>query len=147
LLLGLGGGSVIKSLRRVFHYELGIVAVEIDPVIIQIANDEFGVIADERTEIVCADAFEYVTGNNKKFDLIIIDLFIDNRVPEKLFSIEFWERVKARVRSNGSIIFNSINENSKVFEPIRSQLKWRFLIREYENVEKVNHLLIAKSRQ
>jgi spermidine synthase len=66
LLLGLGGGSVIKSLRHVFHYESGIVAVEIDPVIIQIATEEFGVIADDRTEIVCADAFEYVTGNAKK---------------------------------------------------------------------------------
>jgi len=147
LLLGLGGGSVIKSLRQVFHYELGIVAVEIDPVIIQIATKEFAVIADYRTEIVCADAFEYVAGDSKKFDLIIVDLFIGNRVPEKFISMEFWERVKAKVRNNGSIIFNSINENSKVFEPIRSQLRGRFLISEYENVEKVNHLLIARSRQ
>jgi spermidine synthase len=43
-----------------------------------------------------------VTGNVEKFDLIIIDLFIEKRVPEKLFSIEFWEKVKVKVRNNGS---------------------------------------------
>jgi hypothetical protein len=50
--------------------------------------------------------------------------------------------VKAKVRNNCSIIFNSINENSEVLEPIRRQLKCGFVISEYENVVKVNHLLM-----
>jgi spermidine synthase len=147
LVLGLGGGSVIKSLREVFNYRLGIVAVEIDPSMIEIADKEFGITAGYQTEIVCSDAYEYVVKNSSKFDLIIIDLFIDIKVPEKFVSMEFWNSVKTKVRYNGSIIFNSIDVNNKTFEQIKSQLRWEFVIREYENVEKTNHLLIAKWRQ
>lgn len=146
LVLGLGGGSIIKSLRQVFEYELGIVAVEIDPVIIQIANKEFGVLPDYRTEIVCTDAYDYVVTDPSKFDLIIIDLFIDTRVPEKFVSQDFWKRIKTKVRDNGCIIFNSINESSLTIESIKNELKWGFVINEYNNVEKANHLLIARCR-
>ena len=147
LVLGLGGGSVIRSLREVFEYKHGIVAVEIDPVIIQIASKEFGVRADDQTEIVCTDACEYMAKDFRKFDLIIVDLFIDNKVPEKCLSMEFWKNVKSKVEYNGSIIFNSINVSGKTFDQIKSQLRWEFVLTEYENVEKVNHLLVAWWRQ
>lgn len=147
LVLGLGGGSVIKSLREVFNYELGIIAVEIDPVVIDIAGKEFGVHADYRTEIVCSDAYEYIINNPKKFDLIIIDLFIDNRVPEKFISMEFWKSVKSKVRYDGFMIFNSINVNNKTFEAIKNLLRWGFVFKEYDHVEKANHLLIARRQK
>lgn len=146
LVLGLGGGSVIKSLRQVFDYQLVIVAVDIDPVIIEIAKKEFGVIPDYRTEIVCEDAVDYVGKDFPKFDLIIIDLFIGNKVPEKFFSTEFSKQVKAKVRDGGVIIFNSIIDGKEAFVPIKNQLKWGFVMSEYGDVEKVNHLLIARSR-
>lgn len=147
LVLGLGGGSVIKSLREVFNYKLGIIAVEIDPVVIEIARKEFGVFADYRTEIICSDAYEYLINNPKKFDLIIIDLFIDDKVPEKFISMEFWKSVKSKVRYDGFMIFNSINVNTKTLEKIKNLLRWGFVFREYENAEKVNHLLIARRQK
>ena len=147
LVLGVGGGSVIKSLREVFEYKQEIVGVELDPVIIQIANQEFGVRPDDYTEIVCTDAYEYIAKDSKKFDLIIVDLFIDNKIPEKFLSMEFWKNVKSKVRYNGSIIFNSMNIDRRTFERIKSPLRWEFAISEYANVEKANHLMIARWRQ
>ncbi|MBT8393734.1 MAG: spermine synthase, partial [Bacteroidia bacterium] len=41
LILGLGGGSVIDTLVKDFEYENHITAIEIDPVIIEIAKEEF----------------------------------------------------------------------------------------------------------
>ena len=43
LLLGLGGGSVIKTLRDDFDYQHYITAIDIDPVIINIAQEEFNI--------------------------------------------------------------------------------------------------------
>ncbi len=60
LLLGLGGGSVIDIIRNDLHLKNRLVAVDFDPVIIDIARKDFGLDLYENTEIVCADAYQYV---------------------------------------------------------------------------------------
>ena len=82
LLLGLGGGSVIETLRIDFHYLKPIVAIDIDPVIIDIAKNEFNLKEDENLQIICEDALKFMQSNTHEFDLIIIDLFIDIQVPK-----------------------------------------------------------------
>ena len=77
LILGLGGGSVIETLRQDFNYSGLIEAIEIDPVIIDIAKTEFGIEQNETLKIHCADAYEFVKDHSKTFDLIIVDLYID----------------------------------------------------------------------
>src|SRR5690606_29443909 len=81
LLLGLGGGSVIETLRNDFDYKKSVVAVDIDEKIIDIARNEFNLKDDKHLEIHCRDAFVFMQNNGRKFDLIIIDLFIDTEVP------------------------------------------------------------------
>jgi spermidine synthase len=147
LLLGLGGGSIIKSLRKKFGYKGKIEAVEIDPLMINIANREFGVIKDRRTQIECCEASTYVSEETKTFDLIIVDLFIDNRVSEKILSDEFWCALKDRVSLNGYIIFNSMHESYSITHTIKNEfIKWGFLVKEYNHIESYNTVLIAKSR-
>src|SRR5690606_20794289 len=80
LLLGLGGGSVIETLRNDFDYKKSVVAVDIDEKIIDIARNEFNLKDDKHLEIHCRDAFTFMQNNSRKFDLIIIDLFIDTEV-------------------------------------------------------------------
>jgi spermidine synthase len=147
LLLGLGGGSVIKSLRGRFRYKGKIEAVEIDPLMISIAGKEFGIVTDKRTQIECCEASTYVSGETKTFDLIIVDLFIDNRVSEEILSDEFWCALKDRVSSNGYIIFNSMHESYSITHTIKNEfIKWGFLVKEYNHIESYNTVLIAKSR-
>lgn len=90
LLLGLGGGSVVASLRKDFNYSGKISAVEFDNKIIDIALHEFGMDQDKNLEIVNADALEYVKIGDQMFNLIIVDLYIDNIVPAIFYSISFW---------------------------------------------------------
>jgi spermidine synthase len=147
LLLGLGGGSVIKSLRRRFRYRGKIEAVEIDPLMISIAGKEFGIVTDKRTQIECCEASTYVSGETKTFDLIIVDLFIDNSVSEKILCDEFWCALKDRVSPNGYIIFNSMHERYSITQTIKNEfIKWGFLVKEYNHIESYNTVLIAKSR-
>lgn len=144
LLLGLGGGSVIKILRHL-RYEGLIVAVDIDPVIIRIASEEFGVTSDPTTEIQCIDAIEYVSTDPRSFDLIIIDLFVDDRVPEEILAKHFWNSIKERVAPHGYIIFNLMNESQQTIDSIKGDLSnWGFLIIQHDCVERYNTVLIAK---
>jgi predicted membrane-bound spermidine synthase len=52
LVLGLVGGSVLKTLRKDFKYAGKITALDFDPVILEIAGREFGVMEDKNTVIV-----------------------------------------------------------------------------------------------
>jgi len=122
LILGLGGGCVLKTLRNEFNFSGKITAVDIDPVIIQIADKIFGITSDENTNIICSDAFDYVKNDNKKFDLIIIDLFIDNEVPKKILSLEFWEEIIKKTEKDGYIIFNTLCMPFTDLKPIENKL-------------------------
>lgn len=107
LVLGMGAGCVIHSLRDNFNYDARIKAVEIDPVVIQIAQKKFNIKKSNTLQIVQDDAIDYIKTTQKKFDLIIVDLFIDLLVPQKFYSQEFWNDLEQKLRLNGYILFNA----------------------------------------
>lgn len=89
LILGLGGGSVIYSLIDRFNFKGFITAVEVDPVIASVADREFDISESEKLHIEINDAYRFIKKNHKKYDLIIVDIFIDNCVPKKFYSNSF----------------------------------------------------------
>ncbi len=153
LLLGMGGGSIIKSLRETFEYQKNIVAVEIDPEIIKLAKDEFGISASEKLQIIREDAFEFVktsdlsAGAKEKFQLIIIDLFIDLDVPPIFYEKEFSKNVSLLVQKNGFIIFNvgvNLEKNSDIVKKIISNFGSGFEFKILSKVNRTNTLLVAQ---
>jgi|SRR5690625_145280 len=107
LVLGMGGGSVIESLRIKYNYTHPIVAVEIDPVVIKIAEEEFGITKYDDLEVICADAATFLTETDDNFDLIIVDLFIGQHVPERFYGKAFWEDIERRTNKGGKVLFNA----------------------------------------
>ena len=89
LLLGLGGGSVVKSLREKFNYTGSIHAIELDAKVIAIAESEFGISNSQNLSIEQGDALSFVKHCSSKYDLIIVDLFIDTLVPEQFLGYDF----------------------------------------------------------
>ncbi len=147
LILGLGGGSVIETLQQDFNYSGLIEAVEIDPVIIDIAKIEFDIEQNETLKIHCADAYEFVKDHSRTFDLIIVDLYIDLDVPNKFLDFEFWDNILALKNSSGSIIFNAAVKVSKADKiiSISNYLKTKvFNVEFYDNVNNTNTVIIAK---
>lgn len=114
LILGMGGGSSIELLREKFKYKGKIVAVEIDPVIIDIAKTEFNIRPNAMLKIECMDAAEYVNKKTRKFDLILVDVFIDDKIPGKLLSREFWKKVSGKTGQGGRILFNAFTDVEKI---------------------------------
>src|SRR5690606_3858014 len=81
LVLGLGGGSVVKSLREKFGYTEQIIAVDVDGEVIRIAQEEFAIKETEKLKIIHEDAFAFTKDTKGNFQLVIIDLFIDTKIP------------------------------------------------------------------
>ncbi len=146
LLLGLGGGSVLKILKEKYQHKGKVTAVEIDPVVIRVADEEFGIKQDANLSILCIDALEYIHRCEQVYDLIIIDVFVDDVVPLPLFHFDFWEKLAPLVQKNGHFIFNagihSINEEK--FSQVCAYLATCFDLSRYEKIERANTLLIGK---
>ena len=142
LILGMGGGSVIKTLQDDFNYQNHITAIDIDPVIIKIAKEEFDIIEGENLKIICEDAQLFMQLNSQKFDLIIIDLYIDIKVPSSFLKIPFWQNI---CNAGSTILCNaSLEEKDKKLENIISFLKRNhYKTEKYEKVNNTNTLLTA----
>lgn len=113
LVLGVAGGSVIKTLVEEIHLKGKIIGVEIDKEVIAIANEYFHLDEIPNLEIIIDDAFEFVLKTNNKYDLIIIDIFQDTKMPNFLFETFFIERICFLLQSNGFILFNTMVLNEK----------------------------------
>ena len=146
LLLGLGGGSVIETLLTEFKYTGSITAVDIDPVIIELAKNEFGIQEDNELKVICSDARTYLESTNEKFDLIIVDLFIDNRIPTPFFNLEFWKLLQKASDKKGKIIFNTIEETSSEMEVIKNYMKENFELKLLKKVEETNTVYIWNAK-
>ncbi|HUH26431.1 MAG TPA: fused MFS/spermidine synthase [Flavobacterium sp.] len=149
LVLGLGGGDVIKQLRTQFHSEAKITAVEIDPVMIEVAMNEFQILPGNQLDIVNEDAELFLKYTKKTFDVIIVDLFYDVTIPSFVFNPSFITSILKTLRTNGSVIFNTF-----ILEDVHEQrnnqlidlLKHHFELQSFKNIYGHNHLIIAQNK-
>ena len=108
LVLGVAGGSVIKTLNDEIQFKGKIIGVEIDPEIIKIANSYFQLNQIPNLSLLNTDAFEFVLQANDKYDLIIVDIFQDTKMPSFLFENFFTQRLCALLQEKGCILFNTM---------------------------------------
>ncbi len=116
LILGVAGGSVIKTLREDFKLEAKITGVEIDPDVIELANTHFQLYKTPNLELITEDAFKYIKSTNHTYDLIIIDIFNDTQMPHELFEIWFWNLISNQLNSKGICLFNTLYSTKKELE-------------------------------
>jgi spermidine synthase len=148
LVLGVAGGSVVKTLVADFQFSNNITGVELDAEIIEIANSYFNLDKIRNFKCVIADAEEFVKTDKSTYDLIIIDIFKDTEMPDFLFQSSFIDDIKVLLNINGIIIFNvMILDNSKI-EQIDNYLSHfeteNFEKKVLKNVERYNDLIIIK---
>jgi spermidine synthase len=150
LVLGVAGGSVIKTLASEVNYKGKITGVEIDKEIIRMANNYFKLHEIPNLEIVIDDAFQFVLKTKEKYDLIIIDIFQDTDMPQFLFEKFFANRVTFLLKDNGYILFNTMtlnNEHDARNEQYLSEFATAdFDVRLIPRVENHNELIIIQKR-
>jgi spermidine synthase len=148
LVLGVAGGSVIKTLVDEIQFKGKITGVEIDPDIIAIANEYFNLNAIPNLELIIGDAFEFVLKTKNKYDLIIIDVFQDTTMPNFLFENYFIDRIGLILNPNGFVLFNTmiINETGNLRNTIYCKQfnNSKFKVTTLPRVEQHNELIIVK---
>ncbi len=147
LVLGVAGGSVIKTLIDEIKFNGKIIGVEIDEKVIEIATHYFGLDAIPNLELVIDDAFEFVLKTKEKYDLIIIDIFQDTTMPNFLFEDFFINRINSLLNLNGFILFNTMvitksqEERNLLY---KSKFNGNYSLRMYPKVEEHNELFTIK---
>ncbi len=125
LIVGLGGGAMVHFLR---HYDpaVKIEVVEIDPVIVKVADKYFGVRNGEDVKIVTADGIDHIKNTDMRFDVIYMDAFLkpsrdtdETGVPLRLKTIEFYKEVQKKLTPDGVVVFN-LNPHSRIDEDVRN---------------------------
>lgn len=149
LLLGLGGGSVVKIIREDLLLQNPIDVVDIDSKIIDVANQEFGLGKYLNIEVYCKHAAVFVEHIHKKYGLIVIDLFIDHKTPDEFYEELFWKGVISIAKKKCCIVFNTLIINNDVdkMHAIAELLRNAdFEVFKYVEVELWNTVLIAKRK-
>lgn len=113
LLLGLGGGSVISLLRQRGISPSSITAVEIDPVVIELARRHFALDSFAGLRVECADALAFVQQCRETFDLVIVDVFIDDEVPRSLEDKEFLTALAQMLAPRGRLLYNRLVDHER----------------------------------
>ena len=147
LLLGVAGGSVIKTLVEEIKFKGKITGVEIDPAMIEVANTYFKLYEIPNLNIVIDDAFEFVLKTKETYDLIIIDVFQDTTMPNFLFEDFFINRVNFLLRKDGFILFNTmvINDGNRERNlNYKNKFNGNYSLRMYPKVETHNELFTIK---
>ncbi len=147
LVLGVAGGSVIKTLTQEVKFKGKITGVEIDETVISIADKYFGLNKIPNFQLVHDDAFEFVLKTKEKYDLIIIDVFQDTKMPNFLFEDFFINRINFLLQVNGFILFNTMVLNfsdRKRNATYKTKFNDDYSVRLYPKVEVHNELFTIK---
>jgi spermidine synthase len=108
LFIGLGAGSSEKRMLQDFR-DVSLHAVEIDPVVADVANDYFALPRDDpRLEVSVGDGRRFLADDDRRWDAIVIDAFFADAIPFHLVTREFLQLAQARLNPGGVIVTNAI---------------------------------------
>lgn len=116
LMLGYGGGCAAELIRSAYNPGAVITAVEIDPAVVEIARKWF---YSENVRFEIADAISFVKTCPLKFELIVVDIFIDVDVPWKSTTEDFYRQLHNMLLPGGVVVQNLMISNQRA----RAQFK------------------------
>jgi spermidine synthase len=129
LFIGLGAGSSEKRMWRDFP-ELRIQAVELDPVVRDVAYRYFALPRDPRLRVDVGDGRRFLAGDERRWDVIVVDAFFADAIPAHLVTQEFLALARSRLSPGGVVVTNAIGAlagpGSKLFRSIYKTYRTAF---------------------
>jgi len=108
LILGFGLGSVPIILEKMYGAKFQFSGVEADESVVDLANRYVLDKLESSVELFIAPAQYYVRMTEKKFDTIVMDVFVDDEIPEDLQTVEYLEVLKDMLNPGGILLFNRL---------------------------------------
>jgi spermidine synthase len=100
--VGLGGGSIAKSFAE---SNWSVDVVEIDPTVVDIAHEYFG-LTDDEASVTTMDGRQYLITHDTRYDLIVLDAFGSSSIPFHLVTREAFALVKEHLKPDGILALN-----------------------------------------
>ena len=113
LIIGLGGGTLSMAMRTLVP-DATIDVVEIDPAVVKAARDYFSFKTDDRLKVHEEDGRVFVKKAMKggpQFDLVMLDAFEDDYIPEHLLTQEFLTEVKSILMPGAVVAANTFSSS------------------------------------
>ena len=111
LIVGLGGGTLVHTYSTLFP-NAEIFVSEIDDAVVHVAERYFDFKETDKIHVEVVDGRIDIKRRGlrgEKFDLVILDAFNGEYIPEHLLTREFLQEVKALLPENGMVVANTFS--------------------------------------
>ena len=125
-LLGLGGGDSLRFFRH-YYPATGITAVEVDAQMIHIAQQWFSLPQPgDGFTLVIDDAGHYIAHTNRCFDLIMLDIIIDSRMPDSFNESNLFAACERHLSTPGVLAINYVATDAALLKELLRRLQQVF---------------------
>lgn len=127
LVIGLGGGSIIKFFLHYFrHCQVDV--VESCAVMEPLAREFFGLVGDSRLHIYAGDGTDFILRAQPppNYDLILVDAFDQQGMARSVYVRTFFQYAKALLVENGILAVNMTRNDTAVYNDTMRQLRELF---------------------
>ncbi|WP_224268399.1 spermidine synthase [Haloprofundus salinisoli] len=107
--LFIGGGGFTGPKRFAEDYDVTVDVAEIDPVVIDTAEQYFRVEESENLNIYNTGGRQFLQETNQTYDLIVLDAYQKDKVPFELTTEEFMRLADSRLSEDGILFANVIS--------------------------------------
>ncbi|MDX1917011.1 MAG: fused MFS/spermidine synthase, partial [Rickettsiaceae bacterium] len=146
LVLGLGGGGIVHSLKFLFP-DLHIDIVELDSAIIKISKEYFYIQESDKLKLYNQNALDYATYANRQklqYDFIISDTFDEKYIPKELLTENYILKLKSLLTEKGVLVVNTFR--SSVTYKMETDLVLN-CFGEFYNLVDANRIIIASKQR
>lgn len=125
LMIGIGGGSALKQFLANYP-DVTIDAVEVDPLVVKVAREHFGVKDDPRLRMHVADGRVFLKRSRETWDLIVVDVVTTSRygdtLPPHLVTREFFTEAAGHLSERGVLHVHCTFWRSPIFPAFEKTL-------------------------
>lgn len=108
LILGFGLGSIPVILEQKMGLQFNYTVVEIDETVLDLANRYTLPDLQSNIQTICTDATAFVAQSMETFDLICMDIFLDDTVPTQFESAAFLRQLRSLLAPEGIVLYNRL---------------------------------------
>ncbi|MGE3623097.1 MAG: spermidine synthase [Bdellovibrionales bacterium] len=112
--IGFGGGRTAWYLHR-FLPDVPVTSVELDPAVVEISRQYFGIRDEPKFNVVTRDGRSYLADTKNRYDIILVDAYRGPFVPFHLLTKEFYEIVKAHL-NEGGVVAQNVEPTTMLFD-------------------------------
>lgn len=114
LLAGTGGGATARYFAYRFPNVKGD-AIEKSATIAGVAKEYFDFPLVDTWQIVIENIVDYVQHCQQRYDLILIDIAVDQKTPEWLLERQFLQQCRSLLTASGQVVINLLVEDANEF--------------------------------